>query len=217
MERSLHKFIDHTLLSPDARKEDIDKLLEEAKQYDVYSVCVNSYWVKYCAEQLNDTNIKVCTVVGFPLGATLTEVKVTEAKEAVQKGAKEIDMVLNIGELKAGNDREVEADIREVVDTVKDQATVKVIMETALLTEEEIVRGCQIVLRSGAHFVKTSTGFSTRGATIKDIQLMKNTVGNRIGIKASGGIRDRRFAKQLIEAGATRIGASSTGAILSRG
>jgi deoxyribose-phosphate aldolase len=201
--------IDHTLLKADAKKDQIAKLCQEAKEYQFASVCVNPTWVKYAGELLKDSGVKVCTVIGFPLGATTSATKAFETKNAIENGAEEVDMVINIGALKDGNDQLVEADIRSVVDAAKGKALTKVIIETSLLTDEEKVRACQIAVKAGTNFVKTSTGFSTGGATIADITLMRKTVGPEIGVKASGGVRNTNDAQAMIKAGATRIGASS--------
>lgn len=201
--------IDHTLLKADATQAEITKITEEAKKYEFASVCVNPTWVSYCAEQLADTNVKVCTVIGFPLGAATSAVKAFEAKDAIANGATEVDMVINIGALKDRNDELVLKDIQAVVDAAKGKALVKVIIETSLLTEEEKVRACKLSVQAGADFVKTSTGFSTGGATPEDVALMSKTVGENIGVKASGGVRSKEDMDRMIEAGATRIGASS--------
>lgn len=211
----LARVIDHTLLKPDATKADIDQLLEEAMTHHFYSVCVHPYWVPYCKAQLQDSSIQVCTVIGFPLGATTTETKVFETKQAIELGATEVDMVINIGELKAGHDAAVEQDIAAVVNAANGQAIVKVILETALLTDEEIVRACQIAKAAQADFVKTSTGFSTGGATEDHVKLMRQTVGDELGVKASGGIRDQETARKMLAAGANRIGASASVKIVS--
>ncbi|PZT54172.1 deoxyribose-phosphate aldolase [Paenibacillus silvae] len=200
--------IDHTLLRADATRNEITKLTEEAKQYQFASVCVNPGWVSYAAEQLQGTGVDVCTVIGFPLGASTTETKAFETKDAIAKGATEVDMVINISALKDGNDDYVEQDIRAVVDAAAG-TLVKVIIETCLLTDDEKVRACQAAVRAGADFVKTSTGFSTGGATPEDIALMRRTVGPDMGVKASGGVRSLEDMQKMIEAGATRIGASS--------
>lgn len=210
MSQNLVRMIDHTLLKPDATKDAIVKLVDEAKQYLFASVCVNPTWVKTCAELLADTpEVKVCTVIGFPLGATTSETKAFEAKNAIENGATEVDMVINIAALKDRQDDLVEKDIRAVVDTAKGKALTKVIIETCLLTDEEKVRACELAVKAGADFVKTSTGFSTGGATVEDIRLMRKTVGPEIGVKASGGVRSLEDARAMVEAGATRIGASS--------
>ncbi len=204
----LAKMIDHTLLRADATRNEITKLTEEAKQYQFASVCVNPGWVSYAAEQLQGTGVDICTVIGFPLGASTTETKAFETKDAIAKGATEVDMVINISALKDGNDDYVEQDIRAVVDAAAG-TLVKVIIETCLLTDDEKVRACQAAVRAGADFVKTSTGFSTGGATPEDIALMRRTVGPDVGVKASGGVRSLEDMQKMIEAGASRIGASS--------
>ena len=203
------KMIDHTLLKTDAQKKDLDKLLLEAKKYNFMSVCVSPIWVKYAAEQLKDTNVKVCTVIGFPQGATPTEVKVFETKNAIENGATEVDMVIPVGVLKDKDYIAVENDIRAVVEAAKSKALTKVIIETCLLTDEEKIMACKLSKSAGADFVKTSTGFSTAGATVKDIRLMRETVGEQMGEKASGGVRSREDADAMIKAGATRIGTSN--------
>lgn len=205
----LAKMIDHTLLRADATQSEMAKLTEEAKQYQFASVCVNPGWVAYAAEQLQGTGVDICTVIGFPLGASTSETKAFETKDAIAKGATEVDTVINISALKDGNDDYVEQDIRVVVEAVMGKALVKVIIEACLLTDEEKVRACQAPVRAGADFVKTSTGFSTGGATPEDIALMRRTVGPDIGVKASGGVRSLEDMQKMIEAGATRIGASS--------
>ena len=209
----INKYIDHTLLKPESTREQISKLLEEAKKYQFASVCVNPTWVKYCAETLADTDVKVCTVVGFPLGATTPDVKAFETKEAIQNGADEIDMVINIGALKSGEYQLVEDDIRAVVEASGDKI-VKVIIEACLLTDEEKVLASELSVKAGADFVKTSTGFSTGGATVADVKLMRQTVGPHIGVKAAGGARSLADAQAFIEAGATRLGTSSGVAII---
>ncbi|SFA38289.1 deoxyribose-phosphate aldolase [Parageobacillus thermantarcticus] len=214
MENNIAKMIDHTLLKADTTKAQIVKLCEEAKQYGFASVCVNPTWVATAAELLKGTDVKVCTVIGFPLGASTPETKAFETKNAIENGAEEVDMVINIGALKDGNDDLVERDIRAVVEAAKGKALVKVIIETCLLTEEEKVRACQLAVKAGADYVKTSTGFSTGGATTEDVALMRKTVGKNIGVKASGGVRDIKSAMAMIEAGATRIGTSSGVAII---
>lgn len=203
------KMIDHTLLKTDAQKKDLDKLLLEAKKYNFMSVCVSPIWIKYAAEQLKDTNVKVCTVIGFPQGATPTEVKVFETKNAIENGATEVDMVIPVGVLKDKDYIAVENDIRAVVEAAKSKALTKVIIETCLLTDEEKIMACKLSKSAGADFVKTSTGFSTDGATVKDIRLMRETVGEQMGVKASGGVRSREDADAMIKAGATRIGTSN--------
>jgi len=209
MNKELARYIDHTLLKPDATKGQINTLLKEAKEYEFASVCVNPYWVPYCYEELKDTSVKVCTVIGFPLGATSTEAKVYETINAVQEGATEVDMVINIGELKSGNEEEVLRDIIGVKKAAGSSVLTKVIIETSLLSDEEKVLACKLAKEARADFVKTSTGFSGGGATVEDIKLMRETVGPKMGVKASGGIRDYETAKAMIDAGATRIGASA--------
>ena len=209
------KLIDHTALKSDTKKEAIVTLCEEAKQHDFASVCVNPTWVETAAELLKGTDVKVCTVIGFPLGANTPETKVFETTDAIAKGATEVDMVINIGALQDKNDALVERDIRAVVEAAKEKALVKVIIETCLLTEEEKVRACELSVKAGAHFVKTSTGFSTGGATVEDVALMRKTVGPNIGVKASGGVRDEKGMDAMVEAGATRIGTSSGVALIS--
>ena len=206
--QQLAKMIDHTLLRADATRNELTKLTEEAKQYQFASVCVNPGWVSYAAEQLKGTGVDICTVIGFPLGASTSETKAFETKDAIAKGATEVDMVINIGALKDGKDDVVEQDIRAVVEAAAG-TLVKVIIETCLLTDDEKVRACQAAVRAGADFVKTSTGFSTGGATPEDIALMRRTVGPDVGVKASGGVRSLEDMQKMIEAGATRIGASS--------
>lgn len=203
------KRIDHTLLKAEATEDEIQKLCDEAAKYDFASVCVNPQWVSLAAHALQATNVKVCTVIGFPLGASATEVKAFETTTAIQQGAEEIDMVLAIGALRSGQDAYVKKDIEAVVAAAKDRAIVKVIIETALLTEEEKRKACELAKLAGADFVKTSTGFSTGGATVEDVKLMRSVVGPELGVKASGGIRSIEDLKAMIEAGATRIGASS--------
>jgi len=212
--KSLAKFIDHTQLKPDTTKEMIQQLVDEAKTYEFASVCIHPHWVSFCYDQLKDTNVNVCTVIGFPLGATSTEAKVFETHQAIKDGAMEVDMVINIGELKSGNDQAVFEDIAAVVHAAKDKAITKVIIETSLLSEEEKVNTCRLAKQAGADFVKTSTGFSSSGATVEDVKLMRRTVGNDMGVKASGGIRDYDTFMAMIDAGATRIGASSGVAIV---
>ena len=209
----LNKYIDHTLLKPDASQEQIATLIEEAKKYDFASVCVNPTWVSFAAQALKGTDVKVCTVIGFPLGANTPELKAFETSDAIRNGANEIDMVINIGALKSQNFDLVEKDIRAVVEAAKG-TLVKVIIETCLLTDDEKVKACQIAQKAGADFVKTSTGFSTGGATVRDVALMRKTVGPDMGVKASGGARSYEDALAFIEAGATRIGASSGVAIM---
>lgn len=204
----LAKMIDHTNLKPDATLEDIKKLCNEAKHYGFASVCVNPANIKLCKEFLEDSDVNVCTVVSFPLGANTSKMKFFETRDAISFGACEIDMVMNIGALKSGLEDEVKEDIKGAVVAAEGNA-VKVIIETALLTENEKIRACEIAKEAGTAFVKTSTGFGYSGATREDIALIKKTVGADMGIKASGGIRDLKTALEMIEAGATRIGTSS--------
>ncbi len=201
--------IDHTLLKPEATDDDIKKLCEEAARYRFASVCVNPTWVRAAACNLHGTGVPVCTVIGFPLGATLADVKAYEARRTIFDGAREVDMVINIGALKSGDDCLVEHDIRSVVEVAHEyDAICKVIIETALLTDDEKVRACLAAKEAGADFVKTSTGFSKGGATVADIALMRRTVGSELGVKASGGVKGLDDARKMVEAGATRIGAS---------
>ena len=203
--------IDHTLLKPEASRDEIRKLCQEAVRFGFASVCINPWNVPLAAELLRGTSVKVCTVVGFPLGATLPQVKIHEAEEAIKLGAQEIDMVINIGALKSGQDDVLESDIRGVVQAShRGGAICKVILETALLTIEEKVRGSSAAKRAGADFVKTSTGFSTAGATAEDVALMRAVVGSEIGVKAAGGVRSFEDLKKMVCAGATRIGASAS-------
>ncbi|NGM85172.1 deoxyribose-phosphate aldolase [Paenibacillus sp. 7124] len=211
---NLTRMIDHTLLKADARKEDIVKLAEEAKSYKFASVCVNPAWVSVAHEVLKDTpEVKVCTVIGFPLGASTPETKAYETANAIANGAEEVDMVINIGALKDGDDELVKRDIAAVVEAARGKALTKVIIETSLLTEEEKVRACKLSVAAGADYVKTSTGFSTGGATKEDIALMRRTVGPDIGVKASGGVRSAEDALAMVGAGASRIGTSGGVAI----
>ncbi len=205
---NLAKYIDHTILKQNATRDQVLAICTEAKEYSFASVCVNQYNTAFVNEQLNGSDVMVCTVVGFPLGAVTKEVKAFETDLAVKAGADEIDMVINIGALKDGLDELVYEDIKAVVEAANGK-TVKVIIETCLLTDEEKVRACELSLKAKAHFVKTSTGFSTGGATIEDVTLMKKTVGDNALVKASGGVRDYDGAMAVINAGANRIGASS--------
>ncbi|TCN24203.1 deoxyribose-phosphate aldolase [Mesobacillus foraminis] len=215
MTANLNRMIDHTLLKANATKAEVTKLLEEAKEYKFASVCINPTWVKTAAEFLKDTpEVKVCTVIGFPLGASTPEVKAFETKNAIENGADEVDMVINIGALKDEQFDLVEKDIKGVVDAAKGKALTKVIIETSLLTDEEKVKACQLAVSAGADFVKTSTGFSTGGATVEDVALMRKTVGPDVGVKASGGVRSLEDAEGVVKAGANRIGASSGVAIM---
>ena len=203
-------YIDHTLLRPDATRSEIDLLCQEALTYQFASVCVNPCWVRHCASLLQASPVKVCTVIGFPLGATLPDVKAYEARRAIFDGATEIDMVLNVGALKSGDEGTARRDIEAVVQAAHDGcAVIKVILETALLSDEEKILACHLAREAGADFVKTSTGFSRGGATVADIDLMRRAVGERLGVKASGGVRDLAGAREMIAAGATRIGASA--------
>ena len=208
------KLFDHTILKADATEEAVAKICAEAIEYGFMSVCVNTYYTAFVAEKLKGTDVKVCTVVGFPLGQMSTKAKALETECAVADGAQEIDMVLNVAALKNGKYDVVLSDIKAVKAACGD-ALLKVILETCLLTKEEIVKGCELSVEAGADFVKTSTGFSTGGATTEDIALMRRTVGPDIGVKASGGVRDYKGAAAMVEAGASRIGASATIAILS--
>lgn len=203
------KMIDHTILKPDASKEEVKKLCMEAMEYGFCSVCVNSSFVYYCAQLLKDSDVKVCTVVGFPLGAMSTDGKTAETLSAVSDGAQEIDMVVHIGMVKSREWDYVKQDIASVVEAAGESAIVKVIIETSLLTDDEKVRVCRIAKEAGADFVKTSTGFSGGGATVQDVALMRRAVGPVMGVKASGGIRTLEKARKLVEAGADRLGTSS--------
>ncbi len=207
--RDWASLIDHTLLKPEATDEDIKRLCAEAARYGFASVCVNPAWVKVATCSLRGTHVPVCTVIGFPLGATVSDVKAYEARRAILDGAREVDMVINIGALKSGDDCLVEHDIRSVAEVAHEYDCIcKVIIETALLTDDEKVRACIAAKNAGADFVKTSTGFSKGGATVADIALMRRTVGSELGVKASGGVKGLDDARKLVEAGATRIGAS---------
>lgn len=208
MEKALNKYIDHTLLKPEATLAQVDHLIDEAKEYDFMSVCINPTWVSHAAERLADTDVKVCTVIGFPLGANTSALKAFEASSAIDDGANEVDMVINIGAAKAGDWDKVQADIKAVVDVADHSVVVKVIIETCLLTDEEKVKACQAAKAAGADYVKTSTGFSTGGATVEDVRLMRETVGPDMGVKASGGVGNYQDAMAMIESGASRIGAS---------
>ncbi len=203
----LNKLIDHTVLKPETQRKQIETLCEEAKAHDFASVCVNPTWISLCAQLLKGTDVKVCTVIGFPLGATLKEVKAFETKAAIEAGATEIDMVINVGAAKDQNFDLVYEDIKAVVDAANG-VLVKVIIETCLLTDEEKVKACEAAVKAGASFVKTSTGFSTGGATVEDVRLMRQTVGETVGVKASGGVRTSEDLNAMVEAGANRIGTS---------
>lgn len=207
--RDWASLIDHTLLKPEATEDDIQRLCEEAARFHFASVCVNPTWVRSASCHLRGTGVPVCTVIGFPLGATLPDVKAYEARRAIYDGAREVDMVINIGMLRSGDDCAVEHDIRAVVEAAHEyEVTCKVIIETALLTDEEKVRACLAAKSAGADFVKTSTGFAKGGATVADIALMRQVVGADLGVKASGGVKGLADARAMVEAGATRIGAS---------
>jgi deoxyribose-phosphate aldolase len=207
--RDWASLIDHTLLKPDATETEIKHLCEEAAQYHFASVCVNPTWVRTSACILQGSGVPVCTVIGFPLGATLPDVKSYEARRAIMEGAREVDMVINVGALKSGDDCLVEHDIRSVAEVAHEYAvTCKVIIETALLTDDEKVRACRAAKSAGADFVKTSTGFAKGGATVADIELMRRVVGPELGVKASGGVKNIDDARAMVKAGATRIGAS---------
>jgi len=210
----INQMIDHTILKADATQEDIARIVAEAKEYNFFSVCINPCWVAFAKEQLMNTSVAVCTVIGFPLGANTSEVKAYEAADAINNGATEVDMVINIGALKSMQYKKVLKDIQAVVEAAKDRALVKVIIETALLTEAEKIKACELAKEAGADFVKTSTGFSTSGAAVEDIALMRQTVGPEMGVKASGGIHNQAQAEAMIAAGATRIGTSAGVAIM---
>ncbi len=203
------KLFDHTILKPDASKKTVERICKEALDYNFASVCVNQYRTKMVSDMLSGSDVKVCTVVGFPLGAVSTDVKVYETKAAIEDGATEIDMVINVGAMKDGDFEYVENDIRKVKEACG-KNTLKVIIETCLLTDEEKEKACQLSMNAGADFVKTSTGFSTGGATKEDVALMRKTVGNTCKVKASGGIRDAVMARLMVEAGADRLGTSAT-------
>ncbi|MDN3426859.1 deoxyribose-phosphate aldolase [Microbacterium sp. APC 3898] len=206
---NIASYIDHTLLKPESTESQVIQLCKEAAEFKFASVCVNPTWVETAAAELAGTEVKVCTVIGFPLGASTPETKAFETTDAISKGAGEIDMVLNVGALKSGNTDHVKKDIEAVVNAAKGKAIVKVILETCLLTDEEKAAASRLSKEAGADFVKTSTGFSTGGATVEDVKLMRETVGSDLGVKASGGVRSLEDVQAMIEAGATRIGASS--------
>ena len=215
-DRNVAGMIDHTLLKPEATPDEIKKLCMEAKDYSFASVCINPCYVSLCSELLRGTGVKVCTVIGFPLGSTTTEVKQYETEQSIKNGANEVDMVINVGQLKQGNYDYVEKDVKAVVSTARRHNVLsKVIFETALLTDEEKVRAALICKKAGADFVKTSTGFSRGGATVGDVALMKYVVGSAIGVKAAGGIRSKEDAEAMIASGADRIGASASVKIVS--
>ena len=209
------KYIDHTILKPEATVEDVKKLCKEAREYNFASVCVNGCYAKLVSTELAGSDVKTCVVVGFPLGAMTKEAKAFETTDAIKNGANEIDMVINVGALKDKNYNLIKEEIEAVVNAAKGKAIVKVIIETCLLTDEEKVKACEISKEAKADFVKTSTGFSTGGATKEDIALMRKTVGPDLGVKASGGVRDYKTAMDMINAGASRIGASAGIAIVS--
>ena len=209
----LNKYIDHTLLKQDAVESEIAKLCQEAIDYDFMSVCVNPSYVKQCVEALKNTDVKVCTVVGFPLGMSTTESKTSEAREAVLNGATEVDMVINVGALKDNKDKYIVDEISQIKRACG-KNILKVIIETALLTDEEKVRACELAVKAGADFVKTSTGFSTHGATVEDVKLMKDTVKDAAEVKAAGGVRSLEDMENMIKAGATRIGTSGGVALM---
>lgn len=208
------RMIDHTLLKADATRADVERLCREAREYRFASVCVNPTWVALCARLLEGSTVKVCTVVGFPLGATTSRAKAAETRQAVRDGAQEVDMVLNVGQAKDGEWRLVEDDVRAVVEAAGSRVVKKVILETCLLSDEQIVKACLACRSAGADFVKTSTGFSTGGATAEHVALMRRVVGAGMGVKASGGVRSLNDAVQLIESGADRLGASASVAIV---
>ena len=209
----LAAYIDHTFLKTDSTARDIEKLCAEARENHFCSVCVNGSWVGRAVHLLEGTEVKIASVVGFPLGAMTSDAKRFETEAAIDDGAHEIDVVLNLGRLKDGDDKYVLRELRDVVEAA-DERTVKVILETCLLTREEKIRACELVVESGAHFVKTSTGFSASGATAEDVKLMRETVGPKFGVKASGGIRDTQTALAMLAAGATRLGTSASVAIV---
>lgn len=215
--QEMARFIDHTLLKPNAVDKQFDQLCDEAKKYNFYSVCVNSSWVSYVAKQVRGTNTKVCSVVGFPLGEMDSRTKAFETRNAIDNGANEIDMVICVSALKSGNLKYVEEDIRAVQRACRSTTVLKVILETSLLEENEKVVACEICKKVGVDFVKTSTGFGGGGATVEDIRLMRRVVGPEMGVKASGGIRDFETAVAMINAGATRIGAGAGVAIVTGG
>lgn len=215
MPKDTAKYIDHTNLKSTATKDDIIKLCSEAKEYGFASICVQSWFASLAKTELEGSDVKVCCTIGFPLGTNSSESKAFEAKNAVELGAEEIDMVVNAGAIKAGDWEYVEADIKAVKDAIAGKAILKVIIEACLLTDDEKVKACKAAVSAGAEFVKTSTGFSTGGATVEDVKLMRDTVGPDIGVKAAGGIRTFEQAKAMIEAGASRIGASAGIAIVS--
>lgn len=215
MNNKIANMIDHTVLKAFTTKEDVIKICNEAKENGFFSVCINPTQIEFVKNELKGSNVKVCTVIGFPLGANTPEVKAFETKDAIAKGADEVDMVINIGALKDKNYDLVYEDIKAVVDAADKDALVKVIIETCYLTDEEKKIACELALKAGTDYVKTSTGFGTGGSTPEDIKLMRETVGPKIGVKASGGVRNTKDAEAVIEAGATRIGASASVEIIS--
>lgn len=213
----LNHYIDHTLLKPEATEQDVDRVVKEAIEHHFYSVMINPYWVSHVHSLLTNTNVKTATVIGFPLGANTTNIKIAETDQAIKDGADEVDMVMNIGEFKGGNYKAVQNDIESVVTAAHKQNTlIKVIIETALLTDDEIAKASEIVANAGADFVKTSTGFYTSGAKAHDVAIMKHTVGDRIEVKAAGGIHSAQDAENMINAGATRLGTSASIEIISK-
>ncbi|MEG0855455.1 MAG: deoxyribose-phosphate aldolase [Terrisporobacter sp.] len=210
MKQNIANMIDHTVLKAFSTKEDVIKVCKEAKEYGFFSVCINPTHIELAKKELEGSNVKVCTVIGFPLGANTSEVKAFETKDAIKKGAHEVDMVINIGALKDKNYELVYEDIKAVVDAANKQALVKVIIETCYLTDEEKKIACELSVKAGTDYVKTSTGFATGGSTPEDIKLMRNVVGANIGVKASGGVRTTDDAIKVMEAGASRIGASAS-------
>lgn len=214
---NIARIIDHTCLNAESTEDDIIKLCGEAIQYKFATVCVNPYWVSLAAKELADSDVGITTVIGFPLGATTSFMKMSEARDAIASGATEIDMVMNVGALKSGDLETVQKDIQGVVAACRNRAVVKVILETGLLTEDEKITACSICKTAGADFVKTSTGFGPGGANVADIALMRREVGPEMGVKASGGVRDIDTARRMVEAGATRIGASSSIALVTGG
>lgn len=215
MTKKIASMIDHTLLKPDSTRDDIITLCEEAKKYHFATVCIHPFWILTAKEILKESDVGITTVIGFPLGVTSTYAKVAETRDAIASGATEVDMVINIGALKSGDDGAVMLDIKRVVQESDGKAVVKVIIETGYLSQEEKKRACLLAKEGGADFVKTSTGFGPGAATVEDIKLMRETVGSDMGVKASGGVRDRSTAEAMIAAGATRIGASAGIAIVS--
>lgn len=208
--KPLSKYIDHTILKPEATKDEVLQIINEAKEYNFASVCINPYWVQLAAKKLRGTDINVCTVIGFPLGATSTFAKVSETSEAIKDGATEIDMVQNIGALLSGDEQTVREDIKAVALAAHaGDAILKVILENAFLTDTQIIKACEIAVEAGADYVKTSTGFAKSGAKVADVKLMRETVRPKVGVKAAGGIHTKAEALAMIEAGATRIGASA--------